>query len=162
EFIGLESRPSSRPDVAEARVVVAGGRAFRTTEEFERYVGGLADALGGGTGCTRALVDAGIAPNEWQVGQTGKIVAPELYVALGAVDVLILGVRRRARLWRLGKPIAGPPGWRAAVANVLRYVLLQGRVRGRGLASTAHALLFGGFCVLFIGTLLVGIEHALA
>jgi electron transfer flavoprotein alpha subunit len=62
---------------------VSGGRAFRNSDEFERYVGGLADALGGGTGCTRALVDAGITPNEWQVGQTGKIVAPNLYVALG-------------------------------------------------------------------------------
>jgi electron transfer flavoprotein alpha subunit len=83
EYVGLESRATSRPDVTEARVVVSGGRAFRTREEFEQYVGQLADAFGGATGCTRALVDAGIAPNEWQVGQTGKVVAPELYFALG-------------------------------------------------------------------------------
>src|SRR5437773_3752083 len=83
EYIGLESRPTLRPELTEARVVVSGGRPFRTSEEFENYVGRLADALNGAAGCTRALVDAGIAPNEWQVGQTGKVVAPQLYVALG-------------------------------------------------------------------------------
>ena len=83
EYVGLESRPTLRPELTEARVVVSGGRPFRTGEEFERYVGRLADALNGATGCTRALVDAGIAPNEWQIGQTGKVVAPQLYVALG-------------------------------------------------------------------------------
>jgi electron transfer flavoprotein alpha subunit len=83
EYVGLESRPTSRPELTEARVVVSGGRPFRTSEEFENYVGSLADALNGAAGCTRALVDAGIAPNEWQVGQTGKVVAPQLYVALG-------------------------------------------------------------------------------
>ena len=83
EYAGLESRPTLRPELTEARVVVSGGRPFRTAEEFEKYVGGLADALNGAAGCTRALVDAGIAPNEWQIGQTGKVVAPQLYVALG-------------------------------------------------------------------------------
>ena len=83
EYAGLESRPTLRPELTEARVVVSGGRPFRSGEEFEQYVGRLADALSGATGCTRALVDAGIAPNEWQVGQTGKVVAPQLYVALG-------------------------------------------------------------------------------
>ncbi len=83
EFVGLNSRPTSRPELTEARVVVSGGRPFRSAEEFEDCVGELATALNAAAGCTRALVDAGIAPNEWQVGQTGKIVAPELYVALG-------------------------------------------------------------------------------
>jgi len=83
EYVGLESRPTLRPELTEARVVVSGGRPFRTGEEFEKYVGRLADALSGAAGCTRALVDAGIAPNEWQIGQTGKVVAPQLYVALG-------------------------------------------------------------------------------
>ena len=83
EYVGLESRPTLRPELTEARVVVSGGRPFRTGEEFEKYVGRLADALNGAAGCTRALVDAGITPNEWQVGQTGKVVAPQLYVALG-------------------------------------------------------------------------------
>jgi electron transfer flavoprotein alpha subunit len=79
----VETKTSARPDVTEARVVVSGGRAFKNSEDFERIVGGLADALEGATGSSRALVDAGITPNELQVGQTGKIVAPELYVALG-------------------------------------------------------------------------------
>ena len=83
EYVGLESRPTPRPELTEARVVVSGGRPFRTSDEFENYVGRLADVLHGAAGCTRALVDAGIAPNEWQVGQTGKVVAPQLYVALG-------------------------------------------------------------------------------
>ncbi len=83
EYDGLESNPTGRPDVTEARVVVSAGRAVRNHDDFERLVGGLADVLGAATGSTRALVDAGITPNEFQVGQTGKIVAPELYIALG-------------------------------------------------------------------------------
>jgi electron transfer flavoprotein alpha subunit len=82
-YDGLKSKKTARPDVTEARVVVSGGRALRNSEDFERLVGRLADAFGGATGSSRALVDAGITPNELQVGQTGKIVAPELYVALG-------------------------------------------------------------------------------
>jgi electron transfer flavoprotein alpha subunit len=82
-YEGLQSKRNARPDVSEAKVVVSGGRAFKSAEDFERYVGGLADVLGAATGSSRALVDAGIAPNELQVGQTGKIVAPDLYLALG-------------------------------------------------------------------------------
>ena len=81
--VGLKSKKNSRPDVTEARIVVSGGRALRNSEDFERLVGRLADALGGAVGSSRALVDSGITPNELQVGQTGKIVAPELYIALG-------------------------------------------------------------------------------
>ena len=83
EFEGLESKATGRPDVTEARIVVSGGRALKNHDDFERIVGGLADRLSAATGSTRALVDAGITPNEFQVGQTGKIVAPELYFALG-------------------------------------------------------------------------------
>jgi len=78
-----DCRATGRPDVAEARVVVSGGRAVRSSDDFQRLVGGLADRLGGAAGSSRALVDAGITPNELQVGQTGKIVSPELYFALG-------------------------------------------------------------------------------
>lgn len=83
QYEGLKSKQSSRPDVTEARVVVSGGRAFRNSADYEQLVGQLADAFGGAAGSSRALVDAGITPNELQVGQTGKVVAPELYVALG-------------------------------------------------------------------------------
>jgi electron transfer flavoprotein alpha subunit len=82
-YEGGQTRATSRPDLTEARVVVSGGRAFTSSEEFESHVGQMADTLGGACGCTRALVDSGIAPNELQVGQTGKIVAPDLYIALG-------------------------------------------------------------------------------
>ena len=79
----VESKRGGRPDVTEAAVVVSGGRAIKNSEDFEQLVGGLADTLGGAAGSSRVLVDAGIAPNELQVGQTGKIIAPEVYLALG-------------------------------------------------------------------------------
>jgi electron transfer flavoprotein alpha subunit len=82
-FINRETRVSTRPDPTEARIVVSGGRALRNSEDFERLVGGLADALGAAVGSSRALVDAGITPNSLQIGQTGKVVAPDLYLAVG-------------------------------------------------------------------------------
>jgi len=83
EYVGREAKVAGRPDSTEARVVVSGGRAIKNPDDFERLIGGLADALGGAVGSSRALVDSGITPNSLQVGQTGKIVAPDLYIAVG-------------------------------------------------------------------------------
>ncbi len=83
EYIGREAKLAGRPDSTEAQVVVSGGRGIKNAEDFERLIGGLADALGGAVGSSRALVDAGVTPNSLQVGQTGKIVAPSLYIAVG-------------------------------------------------------------------------------
>jgi len=82
-WIGLEAGDQKRPDLTIARVVVSGGRPLKEAATFERLIGGLADKLGGAVGATRAAVDSGIAANELQVGQTGKVVAPDLYIAAG-------------------------------------------------------------------------------
>lgn len=81
--ISSEVRGGSRPDLSQAKIIVSGGRPLRDSQTFEQVIGGLADALGGAVGATRAAVDSGIAANELQVGQTGKIVAPDLYIAAG-------------------------------------------------------------------------------
>lgn len=83
EFINRETKVSARPDATEARIIVSGGRALKNAADFERLVGGLADQLGAAVGSSRALVDSGITPNSLQIGQTGKVVAPDLYFALG-------------------------------------------------------------------------------